>query len=125
MVFLPQERTQPGQCRLRLNQKYEIVKILLSYRKNAAYLPQEGFPYGSAAFRSYNFDNINFNMGKCAQSQDCASYRRWSAKNVTNAKSVINAILMDTVSVICNQLYWIYMTNALSVSEYWKEEVCV
>ena len=31
----------------------------------------------------------------------------------------------DTVSVICNQLYWIYMTNALSVSEYWKEEVCV
>ena len=29
---------------------------------------------------------------------------------------------MDTVSVICNQLYWIYMTNALSVSEYWKEE---
>ena len=45
--------------------------------------------------------------------------------DVTNAKSVINAILMDTVSVICNQLYWIYMTNALSVSEYWKEEVCV
>ncbi|BFL23463.1 hypothetical protein K300107B2_32400 [Mediterraneibacter gnavus] len=44
---------------------------------------------------------------------------------MTNAKSVINAILMDTVSVICNQLYWIYMTNALSVSEYWKEEVCV
>ena len=42
---------------------------------------------------------------------------------MTNAKSVINAILMDTVSVICNQLYWIYMTNALSVSEYWKEEV--
>ena len=40
-------------------------------------------------------------------------------------KSVVNAILMDTVSVICNQLYWIYMTNALSVSEYWKEEVCV
>ena len=73
-----------------------------------------------------NFDNINFNMGKLPlQSQDCASYRRWSAKNVTNAKSVINAILMDTVSVICNQLYWIYMTNALSVSEYWKEEVCV
>ena len=35
---------------------------------------------------------------------------------MTNAKSVINAILMDTVSVICNQLYWIYMTNALSVS---------
>lgn len=44
---------------------------------------------------------------------------------MTNAKSVINAILMDTVSVICNQLYWIYMINALSVSEYWKEEVCV
>ena len=44
---------------------------------------------------------------------------------MTNAKSVINAILMDTVSVICNQLYWIYMTNALSVSEYWKEEVGV
>ena len=65
-------------------------------------------------------------MGKLPlQSQDCASYRRWSAKNVTNAKSVINAILMDTVSVICNQLYWIYMTNALSVSEYWMEEVCV
>ena len=61
-------------------------------------------------------------MGKLPlQSQDCASYRRWSAKNVTNAKSVINAILMDTVSVICNQLYWIYMTNALSVSEYWKD----
>ena len=40
---------------------------------------------------------------------------------MTNAKSVINAILMDTVSVICNQLYWIYMTNALSVSEYWME----
>ena len=63
-------------------------------------------------------------MGKLPlQSQDCASYRRWSAKNVTNAKSVINAILMDTVSVICNQLYWIYMTNALSVSAYWKKEV--
>lgn len=44
---------------------------------------------------------------------------------MTNAKSVTNAILMDAVSVICNQLYWIYMTNALSVSEYWKEEVCV
>lgn len=44
---------------------------------------------------------------------------------MTNAKSVINAILMDAVSVICNQLYWIYMTNALSVSKYWKEEVCV
>ena len=37
MVFLPQERTQPGQCRLRPKSKYEIVKILLSYRKNAAY----------------------------------------------------------------------------------------
>lgn len=125
--FLPQERTQPGQCRLRPKSKYEIVKILLSYRKTQLICRRRGFPYGSAAFRSaYNFDNINFNMGKLPlQSQDCASYRRWSAKNVTNAKSVINAILMDTVSVICNQLYWIYMTNALSVSEYWKEEVCV
>ena len=44
MVFLPQERTQPGQCRLRPKSKYEIVKILLSYRKNAAYLPQERLP---------------------------------------------------------------------------------
>lgn len=75
MVFLPQERTCLVNAGCVLGIKYEIVKILLSYKKTQLIYRRRGFPYGSAAFRSaYNFDNINFNMGKLPlQSQDCGA----------------------------------------------------